>query len=191
MSIAEYENYQEKKSHGALTFPYTTYPCSIPLDFSRVPLHWHDEMELVYIKKGQGIITVDFITYEMSAGDILVILPGQLHSIEQKKGDSMEYENIIFQLDMLFPRQEDLCVNKYFLPLLQRQIEIPVYLTPEWEDYEKAAEIAKEALKTNQPVRKLILEKGIMNEEQLNTIMDPYHMTEPGIPGKDPMNLLK
>ena len=139
MSIAEYENYQEKKSHGALTFPYTTYPCSIPLDFSRVPLHWHDEMELVYIKKGQGIITVDFITYEMSAGDILVILPGQLHSIEQKKGDSMEYENIIFQLDMLFPRQEDLCVNKYFLPLLQRQIQIPVYLTPEWEDYEKAA----------------------------------------------------
>ena len=28
-----------------------TYPCSIPLDFSRVPLHWHDEMEIIYIKK--------------------------------------------------------------------------------------------------------------------------------------------
>ncbi len=139
MSITEYENYQEKKSHGALTFPYTTYPCSIPLDFSRVPLHWHDETEIVYIKKGQGIITADFITYEMSAGGILVILPGQLHSIEQKKGCSMEYENIIFRLDMLFPRQEDLCVNEYFLPLLQRQVEIPVCLTQEWEDYEKAA----------------------------------------------------
>ena len=57
--------------------------------------------------------------------------------------------------------------------------------------YDKAAEIAKEALRTNQPVRKLILEKGIMNEEQLTNILDPYHMTEPGIPGKDPMDALK
>lgn len=145
MSITEYENYQEKKSHGALAFPYTTYPCSIPLDFSRVPLHWHDEMEIVYIKKGQGIVTADFITYDMGAGDILVILPGQLHSIEQKKGCSMEYENIIFQLDMLFPRQEDLCVNEYFLPLLQRQIEVPVYLTSGWEDYERAASCLDQA----------------------------------------------
>ena len=83
MSIAEYENYQEKKSHGALTFPYTTYPCSIPLDFAKVPLHWHDEMEIIYIKKGQGIVTVDFITYEIKARDILVILPGKHRTIRR------------------------------------------------------------------------------------------------------------
>ncbi len=139
MSITEYEHYQEKQSHGALSFPYITYPCSIPLDFSRVPLHWHDEMEILYVKKGQGIVTVDFITYDMDPGDILVILPGQLHSIEQKETCSMEYENIIFQLDMLFPRQEDLCVSEYFLPLLQRQLEIPVYLSRGWDFYEQAA----------------------------------------------------
>lgn len=139
MKITEYENYQEKRSHTSAPFPYVTYPCSIPLDRSRVPLHWHDEMELVYVKKGGGIVTVDFITYQLSAGDIVVILPGQLHSIEQQKGMSMEYENIIFQPDMLFSRQEDLCVNEYFLPLLQRQVEIPVYLYKGLEAYEEAA----------------------------------------------------
>lgn len=51
MNILEYENYQEKIPHGNPLFPYITYPCSIPLDFSRVPLHWHDEMEIIYIKK--------------------------------------------------------------------------------------------------------------------------------------------
>ena len=50
--------------------------------------------------------------------------------------------------------------------------------------YEKAAEIAKEALTTNQPVRKLILEKGLFSEEQQNKILNPYTMTEPGILGK-------
>ncbi len=51
MNILEYENYQEKKSHGSESFPYITYPCSIPLDFERVPAHWHDETEIIYIKK--------------------------------------------------------------------------------------------------------------------------------------------
>ena len=59
MNILEYENYQEKISHGNPLFPYITYLCSIPLDFSYVPIHWHDEMEIIYIKKGHGIITVD------------------------------------------------------------------------------------------------------------------------------------
>ena len=61
MNILEYENYQEKVLHGNPLFPYITYLCSIPLDFAYVPLHWHDEMEIIYIKKGRGIITVDFI----------------------------------------------------------------------------------------------------------------------------------
>ena len=96
MNILEYENYQEKISHGNPLFPYITYLCSIPLDFSYVPIHWHDEMEIIYIKKGHGIITVDFTQYQVSAGTLALIIPGQLHSIEQYENESMEYENIIF-----------------------------------------------------------------------------------------------
>ena len=75
MNILEYENYQEKISHGNPLFPYITYLCSIPLDFSYVPIHWHDEMEIIYIKKGHGIITVDFTQYQVSAGTLALIIP--------------------------------------------------------------------------------------------------------------------
>ena len=51
MNILEYENYQEKILHGDPLFPYITYLCSIPLDFGYVPMHWHDEMEIIYIKR--------------------------------------------------------------------------------------------------------------------------------------------
>lgn len=114
MNILEYENYQEKKSHGDVAFPYTTYPCSIPLDFASVPVHWHDEMEIIYIKKGRGLITVDLKQYVVSAGSILFIIPGQLHSIEQYELESMEYENIIFKLDILISKQTDACSSDYF-----------------------------------------------------------------------------
>ena len=50
--------------------------------------------------------------------------------------------------------------------------------------YQKAAEIAKEAIKTGESVRKLIIEKGILTKEQMDEIMDPVQMTEPGISGK-------
>lgn len=47
--------------------------------------------------------------------------------------------------------------------------------------YAKSAELAKEALKKDVPVRKLILEQGIMTEEELSRILNAYAMTEPGI----------
>lgn len=51
--------------------------------------------------------------------------------------------------------------------------------------YQKAADIAKNALKTGESVRTLILQENLMSEEDLDNILDPVHLTEPGISGKD------
>ncbi|NCB93179.1 MAG: aspartate ammonia-lyase [Clostridia bacterium] len=50
--------------------------------------------------------------------------------------------------------------------------------------YQKAADIAKKALKTGESVRTLILEEKLLDEAQLDHILDPVNMTEPGISGK-------
>ena len=47
--------------------------------------------------------------------------------------------------------------------------------------YEKTADIAKKAINSNESVRSLILKENIMDEEELSRILDPIHMTEPGI----------
>lgn len=44
--------------------------------------------------------------------------------------------------------------------------------------YQKAADIAKEALKTGEPVRSLIVKKNILTEDEVNAILEPYAMTE-------------
>ena len=51
--------------------------------------------------------------------------------------------------------------------------------------YEKAAAVAKAAIKTGAPVRRLVLEEGLLGEEDLEKILEPTNMTEPGISGKD------
>ena len=51
--------------------------------------------------------------------------------------------------------------------------------------YETAAKVAKRAIATGESVRSLILSEGLLDEESLNKILDPYSMTEPGISAKE------
>lgn len=164
MNILEYENYQEKKSHGNPLFPYNTYLCSIPLDFTQVPLHWHDEMELIYIKKGRGTITVDFTQYTVSAGTIALIIPGQLHSIEQFEHESMEYENIIFHPGILVTKKTDTSNTDILAPLLSGKLSVPLLYTPEFPYYKEIAaciDANDEISRTNPPGYQLFIKSQL------------------------------
>jgi aspartate ammonia-lyase len=50
--------------------------------------------------------------------------------------------------------------------------------------YKKSAKYAKEALAKGESVRKLLVEEDVLEESELDTILDPVGMTEPGIAGK-------
>lgn len=103
----EYIQYRETTLHEQPGFAYNTYLCTIPLDFDRVALHWHDQMEIVYVKRGSGTVSVGFERHPVQAGSIVVVLPGELHAIEGDPGVRMEYENVIFSPAMLGGGEED------------------------------------------------------------------------------------
>ena len=120
---------QETKQHGAVRFPFNLYPCTIPGDFQQVALHWHESMELVFVKQGMGLVQVGVVTYPAYRGDIFLFAPGTLHALRQAEGQRMEYENIIFEPELL-GGAEDLCAEKYLLPLQSGRLSLPVRLTP-------------------------------------------------------------
>jgi fumarate hydratase, class II len=51
--------------------------------------------------------------------------------------------------------------------------------------YDAAAKIAKESFTTGKTVREVALAHKVLPEEKLNKILDPWRMTEPGIPEKE------
>jgi aspartate ammonia-lyase len=51
--------------------------------------------------------------------------------------------------------------------------------------YEVVARIAREAILTGHPVRELCLLYNVLTEEELQIILDPYEMTNPGIAGAE------
>lgn len=112
-------------------FAFNIYPCTIPLDFASVPLHWQNSMEMIYVKQGSGLVQVGFEKFTACAGDIYIIQPGQLHGMRCLDGARMEYENIIFDMDFVGSQRVDRCSQKYLQPLLNNRIILPTHIDHE------------------------------------------------------------
>ena len=68
--------------------------------------------------------------------------------------------------------------------LVDNSVGIITALTPHI-GYQSAADIAKEAIRTGASVKDLIVQKGVLNQENMEKILDPYAMTTPGISDKE------
>ena len=78
---------------------------------------------------------------------------------------------------------EDHCRN-----LVENSVGIITAICP-YVGYEKAACVAKEAIRTGCSVRELVVNQGLLTNEELDIILDPFSMTEPGISGSDKLNV--
>jgi len=50
--------------------------------------------------------------------------------------------------------------------------------------YAAAAKVVQEALRTGKPIRQVVLEHELLPADELDRILDPRAMTEPGIPAR-------
>ncbi len=119
------DGYYETKKHSDTMFAYNVYPCTIPKDFTFVPLHWQDSMEIIYVKRGRGRVQVDQEMFQAEKGDIYIVPPGHLHGMQSLPRESMEYENIIFDIAFL-GGGIDVCSQKYLQPMVSGKVRLPV-----------------------------------------------------------------
>lgn len=108
----------ETKTHGTAALPYTVYHSIIPEFIPSFPLHWHDDFEVIYCARGQVLVTVWGQAYRLCAGDLVVILPRGVHSIDQCGEANGEYYNIMFHPSLFKGAGDDPCYTKYVLPFL-------------------------------------------------------------------------
>ena len=114
----------ETKVHGTIEFPYIVYPGKIPEYITSFPRHWHEEAELIYVTGGQLKVTVWSEARVLSAGDIVIVLPHAIHSIEQLGTQRAEYYNIVFHFSIF---GDDACCEKYGKPFLNHEKEVNAF----------------------------------------------------------------
>ena len=86
--------------------------------------------------------------YPAEQGDIYIFAPGTLHALHQRGQAVMEYENIIFELELL-GGADDLCAERYLLPLQSGRMALQPRIIPGEAGYPQAAACLQEAEEAN------------------------------------------
>lgn len=116
---------QEVKVHGSEVFPFAVYRGIIPTFIPAYPLHYHEEMELIYCETGCGSITIDRRIVTLHPGDVAVILPGQIHAIAA--AGAFRYYNILFRFSLLEPPDGE-TYRRFLAPLADGSMEVPAHI---------------------------------------------------------------
>ncbi len=185
MHTQNYHNYKEKRKHGNIQFPFTIYKCMIPDFFTSYPIHWHPEMELIYVEEGMCHVTLNLETYRLEKGDILFITPGLLHSIEENGLISSVYYNIIFDFSLLLCKETDICNTRYLLPYMEGTALLPSILKPQMKHYSQIRNCIKALIgdrKIREPGFELLTKSRLMllfyYLEPLKQLADKKYLTE-------------
>lgn len=131
------------------------------------------------------------ICFQVQGNDHAIAMASEAGQFELNVMGPVLFKNLFESMELL-TNGVDVLVEKCIRDLqanearctqqVNRSVGLVTALNPHI-GYEKSAEIAKEALNNKRSVRDVVLEKGILTEEQLDRILQPREMTEPGIAG--------
>lgn len=127
--MEEQKSIHENVNHGTVDFPYAIYHVRIPLHITSYPLHWHKEIEFIYVIDGAITITVNGKRIDMKKGDISVILPEQAHAMFQYEKEEADYINIVFDLEYLKSKgTTNYLYDKYIAPFVKGERSVDTYI---------------------------------------------------------------
>lgn len=142
---------------------------------------------------------VNQIAFQIFGNDLTITKAAEAGQLELNVFEPVLFFNIFQSIEILkngirifidkclkdITANEENC--KYWV---DRSVGIVTALNP-YIGYKKAAEVAKESIKTGKSVYSLILEKKLIDKEKLDIILNPFEMTKPGISGKEALEKLK
>ncbi len=143
MQQEELQSLKETGQKGDFLLPYMVARTVMPDFYTTYPMHWHEEMEIVYVESGEFEEFIDLEKYHVKAGDIIIINPCLLHSFKQKDDERSIFKTVIFNMSMLTSNNTDACSIKYLMPFLEGMYINPVVISPDHPHYEELRSTVK------------------------------------------------
>jgi hypothetical protein len=98
------------------------FPCTYYLDKyynSAYPWHWHDELELAFVQKGNLIVSINEHRYTLREGEGIFINSGVLHAYSGMENIECLYPNLLFNASLIYGTQKSVFWKKYLQPLIE------------------------------------------------------------------------
>lgn len=131
---------------------------------------------------------INQVCFDVIGKDVTITMAAEAGQLELNVMEPVIAYSLFSSIDRLGKAcrtLRDLCVDgitanaRHCFALLRNSIGIVTALTP-YIGYELAASVAREALDTGDAVYDLVLRRGILTREQMDTILSPERMLKPG-----------
>jgi len=136
------------------------------------------------------------VAFNIIGNDVTITMAAEAGQLELNAFEPVTFYNLFESLDTLTQGVDTLIKNciqgitankERCTELVENSVGIITAICPH-VGYKEAAKIAKTAIKTGESVRQIAIKEAIFTEEQLNEILQPKEMTEPGIAAKELMH---
>jgi len=129
---------KENKLHSTQLKPFSFYYSRVPEDMPDVALHWHPEIEINMLKKGEGNYQVGDRNIHAVKGDIIIITPNILHSLYT---DTMiESDTFLCSMDFMGSALYDKASVSYIRPIVNGAKVFSPLITDSSECYNEVSE---------------------------------------------------
>ena len=111
-----YFELKKNKPHGTKDDPFSTYHIENAGRSFQIPVHWHDEFEIIYVRSGFLTVSISGESYIGKTGEAFVVSPGNLHLMGSQSG-TVDYYTFLFPLKYISFRTDDMLDEKLLEPL--------------------------------------------------------------------------
>lgn len=118
-----YFELKENRPHGTPESPFSLYHIHNIHHAFQIPVHWHDELEIIYVKSGTLNVTISGENYIGNQGEAFVVSPGNLHFMGSKTGE-VDYYTFLFPLEYVSFQSNDLLEKEVMSPLRHGKLMI-------------------------------------------------------------------
>lgn len=115
---------KENVVHGTKEYPYEQYNIRNRYRTFQVPVHWHDEMEIIAIERGQLEIKIGEDNFIGRAGDIFFVNPRELHLMGPSEIDGLYY-TLLFPIEFISFQTQDALETELLSPIRSNKLLFP------------------------------------------------------------------
>lgn len=116
----------EIKAHGTYAFPTACYCVNFPED--RMVAHWHQELELFYVLKGNAVLYAGSKKFKLETGMGAFINSNVLHYLEKSTNcTTATLRYVVFHPRLIGGDEQSIFWTKYINPLINN-LELPIFI---------------------------------------------------------------
>ncbi len=129
MNTATHTKLYEQISHTTDSAPYSIHFTKVaPHAEPALYLHWHKEMEFLYVTEGNLLFQIEDTSFELHVGDSVFIPSGTLHSARRIGTAPVSFYALVFSPEFLISSFDTAAYNAYILPVMHNNLAFAVAL---------------------------------------------------------------